>query len=218
METIDTKRCESCLETKPLIDFNLNGVHGKNKSYRKRCRKCEYESAPINSRKFEAVTFNFTNEEAAYLAGLFDGEGHIGLGKRGNKPKVPKINRRFPREPGHYLHITISNTDKTIIDYLTKLFGEHGYLNTVNYSKVIEDSTRHPENWKDRYVFILTTRKAEGFLNLIKPYSIIKSKQIDVALEYQKTLGLGGRIITEEIRQKRIDLVAQLKSMTKRGK
>lgn len=119
----------------------------------------------------------------AYLAGLFDGEGHITLTK--SKPAegalrkyVGKTHTTFrPARVASWqfcLNIGITNTDKRLINWLEEKFGGTHYTDK-----------RHQQNWKSAYRWRLLGRShQERVLLAILPYMVIKREQASLALDF----------------------------------
>lgn len=90
-----------------------------------------------------------------YIAGLFDGEGCIYLGKNASSPCC-----------------TITNT---VIFPLKMVQNQYG-------GRVVMQKSTKGTNNKSYYVWISTGDKAEKFLNEILPYLIIKKERAKLAL------------------------------------
>ena len=93
----------------------------------------------------------------AYFAGIFDGEGSVGIYNKGG--------RRLT------LHVTMSEP-------LGILLLHREYPEATFYTKLPKGAKKY------QYVFELQGFKAHDFLKDIKPYTIIKHEQISVALSY----------------------------------
>lgn len=96
-----------------------------------------------------------------YLAGLFDGEGCVNFTIRGKSKQL-------------IIRVTIVNTDENILKILNAQFG--GMM-------TVKQNPKQP-TWKTFRAITWRGDMAEEFLKLIEPYSIIKSNQIKLALEY----------------------------------
>ena len=92
-----------------------------------------------------------------YLAGFFDGEGSIFVTPAGG---------RYP------VYVSISNTYKPVLDEFARRFG----------GKVILG--RQKENYKQIYLWCITTNKALACIRTLRPYLIEKAPQAWLALEY----------------------------------
>ncbi len=102
--------------------------------------------------------------ELAYIAGLFDGEGHIFV------YKVKQSNT-------YVLSIGITNTYKDVIEWIYKLF-----------PSAIQQRTRYPNhpNWKPCFFWSTTSDKAKDFLKMIYPYLRIKKEQARLGIDLQE--------------------------------
>jgi len=101
-----------------------------------------------------------------YLAGLFDGEGSVGLLKY-----LPKKCKR--KNSIHVVYVTISNQCPLVLLELKKLYGgtfSKAVLNESHYGK--------KQVWQWRASSVI----AETFLKEIFPFVIIKHEQIKYAI------------------------------------
>jgi hypothetical protein len=104
--------------------------------------------------------------QIAYLAGLFDGEGYVGIVK-----KHPKARHN----PSHVLQVEISNTHKPTIDFVNRRFSGcvYKFKPTMRTRKICWD-------WRG------TNRNAIKFLETVLPYLRIKRSQAILGLRFQK--------------------------------
>jgi hypothetical protein len=103
-------------------------------------------------------------KDIIYMAGLFDGEGYVGIHKRKNL----KTNTT-----SYMLLIRIEMTYPKLLRWVQQTFG--GFLHQV----------RPRPNCKETYVWGLNAEKALNFLNLISAYSKLKQKHIKIATRFQ---------------------------------
>lgn len=106
--------------------------------------------------------------ELAYIAGLFDGEGHIFIEARKSKNKGKTV--------VHNLCIGITNTYKEVIDWIYEEFGA---------TRSVRSRWKDHPNWKTCYFWTTSAKKAGEFLKLIYPYLRIKKEQARLAIEFQ---------------------------------
>ena len=143
-----------------------------------------------------------TNENLAYFAGLFDGEGSVSVSR--NKTKFNSI--------GYHSKLSIGNTDKCIIDWVIENYG--GYMFTVHRNG------RNDDRWKDIYVWWKNMNKDDIPLvdSLIK-YSIIKKERLILLRKFIETRGTTGKIVrvTPEIANIRDEIFYKMKILNKRG-
>ncbi len=112
---------------------------------------------------------NMTEEEKAYAAGLFDGEGHC---------RVQRY--RASKNGAYYLRAmaSISNTDRRCLDYVKECFG-HGWVGLSDR----HETHKAKRAQKDSYKFQVVNRTAVEFLRLIRPLVRVKGEQIDTLLQ-----------------------------------
>ena len=141
-----------------------------------------------------------------WLAGFIDGEGYIGT------------------NPAGCIRLFIVNTDKYVLDNIKKFYHGNVYKRK-NLNK----------RWKVRYSFEVSSNYAKIIFDDILPFSIIKRKQIELALEVQylnEKLNLANRLNNlkhkrsgkgrflpndSDLKKKKKELVSMLASLTKRG-
>lgn len=104
----------------------------------------------------------------AYIAGLFDGEGHCRI-----------VTYQPSRGKHRYFRAqaSISNTDRRCLDYVKQCleFGWVGLNDRANTHK----TRKHK---KDCFKWAVSNAKCLEFLSLIRPYVKVKAEQIDAVL------------------------------------
>jgi hypothetical protein len=116
--------------------------------------------------KTKKSSLKLTVAEKAYIAGIIDGEGCIGLFK----------NKDISYKRGYsYSVITqIAVTDKKLINWIfKKIKSGHRYSSNTN-----------PQKHKTIFVIRFSVNDSKILLKLIKPYLIIKKKQADILLRF----------------------------------
>lgn len=101
-------------------------------------------------------------EDLAYTAGIIDGEGCIGLHKRGSRNGV-------------YLSVSVGITDEWMCQWLKFAYGGGVY---IYYSK-------NPK-WKNHWEWSVAGKRALDFLKLIYPYLRLKKPQAEIAIKFQE--------------------------------
>ena len=102
--------------------------------------------------------------DCAYMAGLIDGEGSIGIDNHGGV-RVPSV------------RVTVTNTDIDTLEDLKSLWG--GCVSTRRQ--------RH-EGWKAASDLIWAGGRAAEVLRTVQPYLRIKTEQCRVALSFAETV------------------------------
>lgn len=106
-----------------------------------------------------------TVEKLAYIAGIVDGEGYVGL--------VKQTYGRGRRGYGYNLTVTVGMTNETLPTWLHAEFGG-----------VLSHRT-HGGNNKDSWDWRLRGPGAKSFLELILPYLVIKKGQAEIGISFQ---------------------------------
>ena len=138
--------------------------------------------------------------DAAYLAGLVDGEGYIGI----------MMNRRGEKATFHsvkdYLYtpvLKICMTDRAIIEWLYCSFG-----GTFEIRKA-------RGNARESYGWMCRKAQVRKFLGYLYPYLRVKRKQAEVIFRYP--VGEPGKPLPDEIWRKRDELYGEIRALNKTG-
>lgn len=131
----------------------------------------------------------------AYLAGIIDGEGSIG---------IERLKPTKNRKKDYYVcRLTVINTNEDIMQLLRR------YLKG-NYDKRKLIPGRKPcFRW---HVF---GNELQWALAILEPYIVIKSKQLDVVMNYRDTVGKTGWKVSDDILEKRHKLWLECKELNK---
>ena len=106
----------------------------------------------------------------AYLAGIVEGEGTIGI----EKGKIDKYRKNHK----YILRLQVVNTDKRLLNWLKE-----------NYGGTVDIKSEAKENWRRVYQWRLGSKRAYTLLKCMRPYLVFKKEQADLAIEfYQMTL------------------------------
>lgn len=107
-----------------------------------------------------------STEEVAYLAGLMDADGYIGICK--GRPQLGNT-----KNYGYTLTVNLTNTNYEVMEWVKERFGGNIYKRKMPKNK----------NWKQSYNWIVSSKKAEEVLRLIEPYLVIKKAQAQLGIE-----------------------------------
>jgi hypothetical protein len=102
--------------------------------------------------------------QAAYFAGIIDGEGCISIRKS-------ECNK-FERSPRYAARITVGNTSRHLIEQIFLLFG-----GSVAYRF---GTTKKRPCW----LWSLQSRKAREVIRVVRPYLVVKVEQADLLAEF----------------------------------
>ncbi len=104
--------------------------------------------------------------DKAYIAGIIDGEGSLGIYERGRPPTRCQTPSFMPT-------IRVAMTDREAIDFIAERF--KGRVNKY----------KHKDRTKPQYVFDLFSRKEIiPFLDAVRPYLKVKALNADLMLEF----------------------------------
>ncbi len=112
--------------------------------------------------------------DCAYYAGIFDGEGTIGMYAIGKKT----LNQRRT----YCLRVQVVSTDEWIIQSLKFAFGGNIFI----------EARKNNPRWATAYRWFLQKRRTIGFLETILPYLRLKRPQAELALKYLRHKTAGG--------------------------
>lgn len=139
----------------------------------------------------------------AYLAGIVDGEGSISIGSYA----VTTIGT-----PQFTTYLSVSNTNKDMIDWLSNNFGTKPILYTT---KQLAKNCRLPV-WR----WQITGDKLLHICELILPYVVAKRRQVEIMIEMRKTFkertyakGQRGPKVSDELIARRYSLIKELRSL-----
>ena len=121
-----------------------------------------------------------TSEEAAYIAGLFDGEGTITYKKYFERKKK---NNKVNRYNCWRISMEVAMTDKSVLIWLHQTLGV-GTLTSKKVNGKRVDGTPYLKQWRWRCTF----RDAYYVCLLIWPYAHTKLSKINKILEHYYTL------------------------------
>jgi hypothetical protein len=145
----------------------------------------------------------YTTTDLAYLAGIVDGEGSISMGSYA----VTSIGT-----PQFTTYLSVTNTNKDMIDWLVNKFGTKSYARTA---KQLAKNSRRPV-----WLWQITGDRLLHICEEILPYIVAKRRQVEIMIEMRKTftgrsykVGQRGPKISDKLLEKRRNLVAELRSL-----
>lgn len=201
-------KCKKCGEEKAEADFTRRSsvrcrscVYAESRQrYAKRYAKERHEASKRrHHERLAGRSLNLSVAEAAYIAGIIDGEGWIGihqLGKNGGKT----------RRSGQFrMCIDVASTNESIIRFLhSKLKG------SVTFSQA---KGRNKEHWKWR----CSSYIALFVLDAVLPYLIIKRRQAVLCRRFQRYTQSPSRIVTPKALAVHTRIHDELRALNKRG-
>lgn len=120
-----------------------------------------------------------------WLAGFFDAEGCVGAYKQ--------------RSGCFQIPVTISQKNPTVLYHIQRIVN-------VGYIKDCIKETNH--------VFRITSKENQiAFIKLVLPFSLVKRKQLELALQLLDLIGVSRKSIPKENKRKRIALAKEIKAL-----
>lgn len=137
----------------------------------------------------------YTNEQLAYAAGFFDGEGTVTFLTR--------------EHGGGSISASIENTNKEIIDYFKYKFGGRIYFNS-----------KANINWKNTYCWAVSGQECIDFLQLVKPWVTIKKEQISLAEFFfiNRNTATGKYVLSDNYKKEMLLIKQHFRWLNRRGK
>jgi hypothetical protein len=198
------KVCSKCKKEKDIISFP------KKKGYRDSiycwCYECvrrsktkteEQKQLTINILSEKRSVNVLSNEDASYLAGFLDGEGHIGINKTHSNTSRRKVN--------HTIRIKITNTFPGIMDWISCTVG-HG---SVSKQKIYVSG--HKQSWE----WCISGFRAIDLLRQLHPYLKVKKLQAEVAFQYYGTFQPGSSKVSDDVIQIRDYLIGNIRKLNR---
>tara|TARA_R110002020_G_scaffold51873_1_gene146391 strand:- start:373 stop:798 length:426 start_codon:yes stop_codon:yes gene_type:complete len=113
-----------------------------------------------------------TSVEAAYIAGLFDGEGCVTCKKKPTK----RADRNGKVYNQWYIRCEITMTDKEVISWIHEVLG-FGWSREKKYSK-------RPKHYKRQWRWCCGYRDALIFAKLLWPYTQVKLHKLEQIIDH----------------------------------
>ena len=133
-----------------------------------------------------------TNEQAAYIAGLFDGEGSIYFAKRPEKKKKHK-GPGFRYSNSQRISMEITMTDKSVLTWVHEVLGV-GTLNKKPRKGFRKDGTKFLMQYKWRCTF----RDAFYVCCILWPHAHTKLPKIQQILDHYQGKLMNDKVVSLE--------------------
>lgn len=123
------------------------------------------------SRRSDYIRKEYTVAEAAYMAGIMDGEGTFYIGNySGNRKNGDKHFQTL---------IAVATTDKSLMEWLFNTFG--GGFREYTPKQMAKNSRKQVYRWQ------ATSNRMLHICEIILPYLVIKKRQSEIMIEIRKT-------------------------------
>lgn len=143
--------------------------------------------------------------QRAYLAGLIDGEGYIGL------LKVKKGNKKVFSSSRDYLYCPVFKLCMTYKELV-----EHYYNSYGGCFETRKMSDKNP-NWKDSYTWTVRNLGCLDLLKEVYPYLKTKRKEVEILIKFSKLNNGAGSKISDTNWEQRDTLYSEIRALHYRG-
>ena len=133
-----------------------------------------------------------TNEQAAYIAGLFDGEGSIYFAKRPEKKKKHK-GPGYRTSISQRISMEITMTDKSVLKWVHEVLGVCT-LNKKPRKGLRKDGTKYLMQWKWRCTF----RDAFYVCCILWPHAHTKLPKIQQIIDHYSGKLMNDKVVSLE--------------------
>lgn len=133
-----------------------------------------------------------TEMQKAYIAGIVDGEGHIGIAQR-----------LTPTSISYQLRLAVSMTEYSVIQWLA-------VTTKLGHARKILTAPEHPG--RPAYCWALSTTAAIHLIREIQPYLIVKKDHAAIAIEFAENITKPGRRVAPKDFALRQRLMEQLQA------
>ena len=130
-----------------------------------------------------------TNEQAAYIAGLFDGEGSIYFAKRPEKKKKHK-GKGYRTSISQRISMEVTMTDESVLKWVHQVLGV-GTLNKKPRKGLRKDGTKYLMQYKWRCTF----RHAYYVCCLLFPYAHTKLEKIQKIINHYDGVIMNNKVV-----------------------
>ena len=130
-----------------------------------------------------------SNEQAAYIAGLFDGEGSIYFAKRPEKKKKHK-GPGYRTSISQRISMEITMTDKSVLTWVHEVLGV-GTLNKKPRKGFRKDGTKYLMQYKWRCTF----RDAFYVCCILWPYAHTKLPKIQKVIDHYDGILMNDKVV-----------------------
>jgi hypothetical protein len=135
-----------------------------------------------------------------YLAGILDGEGHIGIQRHQFRHGNEVVRYQ------HALRVMVVNTSMQLLESLQESWGgwirQHRVANT---------------RWLPTYGWMVTSKSADKVLAAALPFLIVKRRQAELAIEFRATVTARhhgpGRPVPLHVIERRAEIMEEIKTL-----
>ena len=151
-----------------------------------------YPDTTLTTTEKNGYFMTITNEQAAYIAGLFDGEGSIYFAKRPEKKKKHKGDG-YRTSISQRISMEVTMTDKSVIKWIHEVLGV-GTVVKKPRKGLRKDGTKYLMQWKWRCTF----RDAFYVCCILWPHAHTKLPKIQQIIDHYSGKLMNDKIVSLE--------------------
>ena len=128
--------------------------------------------------------------EAAYIAGLFDGEGSLQY-KKGWEKKKKHTGKGYRNTNAWRINMEIAMTDESVIRWVHEVLGV-GSVIRRNVKGITKSGRKYKTQWRWRCTF----RDAYHVCKLLWPYTHVKLHKIEQVIDHYSPITFEGNVVS----------------------
>ena len=128
--------------------------------------------------------------EAAYIAGLFDGEGSLQY-KKGWEKKKKHIGKGYRKTHAWRINMEIAMTDESVIRWVHEVLGVGSVIR-----RNVKGTTKSGRKYKTQWRWRCTFRDAYHVCKLLWPYTHVKLHKIEQVIDHYSPITFEGNVVS----------------------
>lgn len=195
------RACESCGKVSLHRDTDLIRYPNQGRFCSGKCQGL-FRAREHSARPPDPIT-ELSNVDLAYIAGIVDGEGHIGINS------LKKAGCRTT----YYPVVAIGMTYRPVIEWLQSKLQSRS-VRLTNPKQV-----REKPHWKVTNVIRFHGKRAQVLCKQLSPFLIVKKAQAEIVCAFPQDHQRGsGYPLDDAIQQHRVELSQQIRVLNRRGR
>lgn len=123
------------------------------------------------SARSKYIPKQYSIAQAAYMAGILDGEGSLTIGNYSSNTETG--------DKHYQVNIAVCSTDKILIDWIVEVFG--GYQGTYTPNQMSRNGRKQVHRWQ------CSSNRLLHICEICLPFLTIKKRQAEILIQMRKT-------------------------------
>ena len=128
--------------------------------------------------------------DAAYIAGLFDGEGSLQY-KKGWEKKKKHTGKGYRNTNAWRINMEIAMTDESVIRWVLEVLGVGSVIR-----RNVKGTTKSGRKYKTQWRWRCTFRDAYHVCKLLWPYTHVKLHKIEQVIDHYSPITFEGNVVS----------------------